>query len=124
VHCGVAIPHFHPLHLFIISQSTNAQFWSRTNGRGPLRWEQSHKHAIAIHIAEPYRAALKNLDTFSHVIVFWSAVKINNIGAFNQTPVPDLKAYSPVVDRVKNATVSDYLAGFPDEGLGLMEHEQ
>ncbi len=136
---------------------------------------------ISVVIDPPYRPAMQNLDTFSHVIVFWWAqqfdteeqrstlvtplpyadgkeagvfasrspirpnlimttvckilavdeangvVQIANIDAFDATPVLDLKAYFPVMDRVKDAHISDYLEGWPewtpDEGMGLMEHE-
>jgi tRNA-Thr(GGU) m(6)t(6)A37 methyltransferase TsaA len=134
-----------------------------------------------IRIAAPYRAALKGLNTFSHVIVFWWAerydnpeqrqvltcelpyapgheagvfacrsplrpnlimttvckilavdeqsgvVQIANIDAFDGTPVLDLKPYFPVVDRVQDAHISDFLTGWPEwlpeEGIGLMEGE-
>ncbi len=136
---------------------------------------------ISVIIDQPYRPALRKLDTFSHVIVFWWAqqfdseehrstlvtplpyadgqeagvfasrspirpnlimttvceilavdedkgiVQIANIDAFDMTPVLDLKAYFPVMDRVKDAHISDYLEGWPewipDQGMGLMEHE-
>ncbi len=54
-------------------------------------------------------------------------VQIANIDAFDGTPVLDLKPYYPVTDRVKDARISDYLAGwpewFPETGLGLEEGE-
>lgn len=136
---------------------------------------------IKIQIDTPYRAGLKALDTFSHVIVHWWAqhfdeaqyrevlvtplpyaegyeagvfacrtpvrpnlimttvckilevdesrgvVCIQNIDAFDGTPVLDLKPYFPIVDRVKEAHISPYLAGWPewlpDEGIGLMPEE-
>ena len=50
-------------------------------------------------------------------------VHIQNIDAFDRTPVIDLKAYFPVSDRVKDARLPDWLVGwpewFPEEGLGL-----
>ena len=50
-------------------------------------------------------------------------VQIQNIDAFDGTPVIDLKAYFPVSDRVKDARLPAWLAGwpewFPEEGLGL-----
>jgi tRNA-Thr(GGU) m(6)t(6)A37 methyltransferase TsaA len=137
--------------------------------------------AITVQIDEAYRPALKGLETFSHVYVYWWAanfdeamyrellvtelpyadnieagmfacrspirpnlimntvckildvdeaagtVRIQNIDAFDGTPVLDLKPYYPVTDRVKDATISDYLVGWPEwvpeEGSGLMEHE-
>ena len=54
-------------------------------------------------------------------------VRIQNIDAFDGTPVLDLKAYFPVVDRVKEAHISPYLVDWPewlpDEGVGLMPEE-
>ncbi|MFX1507148.1 MAG: tRNA (N6-threonylcarbamoyladenosine(37)-N6)-methyltransferase TrmO [Promethearchaeota archaeon] len=50
-------------------------------------------------------------------------VKIQNIDAIDATPVLDLKAYFPVCDRVKEATIPDWIKGWPEwlpeEGLGL-----
>ncbi|MFX0205595.1 MAG: tRNA (N6-threonylcarbamoyladenosine(37)-N6)-methyltransferase TrmO [Candidatus Hodarchaeota archaeon] len=50
-------------------------------------------------------------------------VKIQNIDAIDTTPVLDLKAYFPVCDRVKEATIPDWIKGWPEwlpeEGLGL-----
>jgi tRNA-Thr(GGU) m(6)t(6)A37 methyltransferase TsaA len=138
--------------------------------------------SIQICIDTPYRKALKELDGFSHVIVFWWAeqfdtpdqrkvlvsplpyaegveagvfacrspvrpnlimttvcrllavdevsgvVQINNIDAFDQTPVIDLKPYYPVTDRVQEARIPNYLEDWPewlpDEGIGLMPHEE
>lgn len=54
-------------------------------------------------------------------------VTIQNIDAFDGTPVLDLKPYYPVTDRVNGATIPDYLTGWPDEfpaeGMGLMDYE-
>ena len=54
-------------------------------------------------------------------------VWVNNIDAFTDTPVLDLKPYYPVTDRVKDATIPTYLQSwpewFPEEGIGLMPHE-
>lgn len=54
-------------------------------------------------------------------------VSVNAIDAFDDTPVLDLKPYYPVTDRVKAASIPDYLQGwlewFPEEGIGLMPHE-
>ena len=132
-------------------------------------------------IDAPYRPALKELGTFSYVIVFWWAgrfdnaeqrsvlvtplpyadgveagvfacrsperpnlimttvcelkgvdqkngvVKVNNIDAFEGTPVVDIKPYYPITDRVQDAHIPEYLADWPqwlpDEGIGLMPHE-
>jgi tRNA-Thr(GGU) m(6)t(6)A37 methyltransferase TsaA len=50
-------------------------------------------------------------------------VRIKNIDAFDGTPIIDLKAYFPVSDRVKNASIparlSDWSEWVPEEGLGL-----
>jgi tRNA-Thr(GGU) m(6)t(6)A37 methyltransferase TsaA len=50
-------------------------------------------------------------------------VRIKNIDAFDGTPIIDLKAYFPVSDRVKNASIpeslSDWPEWIPEEGLGL-----
>ncbi len=50
-------------------------------------------------------------------------VKINNIDAFDDSAVLDLKAYFPVCDRVQNAHIPPWLKGWPEwvpeEGLGL-----
>jgi tRNA-Thr(GGU) m(6)t(6)A37 methyltransferase TsaA len=55
------------------------------------------------------------------------AVTVGDIDAFDGTPVVDLKAYFPVMDRVGEAHISDYLQGWPewvpDEGIGLMPGE-
>lgn len=50
-------------------------------------------------------------------------VRVKNIDAFDGTPIIDLKAYFPVSDRVKNASIpealSDWPEWVPEEGLGL-----
>ena len=50
-------------------------------------------------------------------------VKVQNIDAFDKTPILDLKAYFPVCDRVQKATIPKWLKGwpewFPDEGFGV-----
>jgi tRNA-Thr(GGU) m(6)t(6)A37 methyltransferase TsaA len=50
-------------------------------------------------------------------------VFVGNIDAFDGTPVLDLKPYFPVCDRVKKATIPEWLAGWPiwmpERGLGL-----
>jgi tRNA-Thr(GGU) m(6)t(6)A37 methyltransferase TsaA len=50
-------------------------------------------------------------------------VEVSNIDAFDGTPIVDLKAYFPVLDRVKDAVIPDWLQGWPewmpDEGVGL-----
>lgn len=136
---------------------------------------------ITVQVDAAYRAALKGLDTFSHVIVFWwaqrfdeaqyrdvlvvplpyagdreagvfacrsplrpnlimttvcrmvtvdeaqGAVQIENIDAFDGTPVLDLKPYFPVTDRVRDARISPDLVGWPEwmpaGGIGLMDGE-
>ncbi len=48
---------------------------------------------------------------------------IQNIDAFDGTPVIDLKAYFPVCDRVKDVSIPEWIVGwpdwFPEEGFGL-----
>lgn len=55
-------------------------------------------------------------------------VRIGNIDAVDGTPVVDLKAYFPVCDRVQEAHIPPWLAGWPEwmpvTGLGLMEGEE
>ena len=138
-----------------------------------------NKTEITLEIAEAYRAGLRQLENFSHVIVLWWAnhrdnpesrsflefypayaaerltgvfatrspqrpnpigmttckllgvdlqagvARIVNIDAMEGTPILDLKAYFPVCDRVKDATIPTWLQGWPewlpDEGLGLPE---
>lgn len=50
-------------------------------------------------------------------------VEISNIDAFDGTPIVDLKAYFPVLDRVKEASIPSWLEGWPewmpDDGVGL-----
>ncbi|MEM9954432.1 MAG: tRNA (N6-threonylcarbamoyladenosine(37)-N6)-methyltransferase TrmO [Chloroflexota bacterium] len=55
-------------------------------------------------------------------------IKIKNIDAFDGTPIIDLKAYLPIMDRVTDVKVPDYLREWPEavpaEGIGLFEDEQ
>ncbi len=50
-------------------------------------------------------------------------VDVVEIDALDGTPIVDLKAYFPVCDRVKEASIPDWLSDWPDwmpdEGLGL-----
>jgi tRNA-Thr(GGU) m(6)t(6)A37 methyltransferase TsaA len=50
-------------------------------------------------------------------------VDVAEIDAFDGTPIVDLKAYFPVCDRVKEASIPEWLSDWPDwmpeEGLGL-----
>ncbi len=50
-------------------------------------------------------------------------LEVKNIDAFDGTPVIDLKAYFPVCDRVKEASIPNWIVGwpewFPEEGFGL-----
>jgi tRNA-Thr(GGU) m(6)t(6)A37 methyltransferase TsaA len=50
-------------------------------------------------------------------------VLIGNIDAFDGTQILDLKPYFPVCDRVKNASIPEWLVGWPnwlpERGLGL-----
>ena len=52
-------------------------------------------------------------------------VKIQNIDAFDNTPIIDIKAYFSVCDRVEHATMPKWIQGwpesFPDEGSGLFD---
>ena len=52
-------------------------------------------------------------------------VEITNIDAFDDTPILDLKAYIPIVDRVKDVSVPPWCADWPEwlpeDGLGLEE---
>ena len=55
-------------------------------------------------------------------------IEVQNLDAFDNTPVLDLKAYFPVCDRVKYATIPEWIVGwpewFPDEGMGLWQGEE
>ena len=148
----------------------------------PIGSIQRESDEISIQIDTVYRDALKGLDTFSHVVVYWWAdqfdtpaqraqlvtqlpyaegrevgvfacrsplrpnlimstvckilaidasagtVSIKDIDAFSNTPVIDLKAYFPIIERVQDAHISEYLVDWPewlpDEGIGLLEHER
>ena len=50
-------------------------------------------------------------------------VRINDVDALDGSPIIDLKAYFPVLDRVRDANIPDYLEGWPewlpDNGIGL-----
>lgn len=143
---------------------------------GSVRRSEGGTH---LEIFEPFRPALKQLEHFSHVMVFWWAdrndneesrnimqckppyaedkvtgvfacraeyrpnpiamttckisevdggtgiVKIVNIDALDGTPIIDLKAYFPVCDRIKKASIPDWLMYWPEwmpeEGIGLEE---
>jgi tRNA-Thr(GGU) m(6)t(6)A37 methyltransferase TsaA len=148
----------------------------------PIGTIHRERDYVEIKITEPYRPALKQLDHFSHVMVFWWAnlfdndearvmlrttppyapehecgvfatrspyrpnpimmttctllsmddeegiVKIAEIDAFDGTAVVDLKAYFPVCDRVKEASIPAWLSDWPDwmpeEGIGLEDYEK
>ncbi len=139
------------------------------------------ENSVQLQIDEMYRPALKELDGFSHVMVFWWAgrfntpeyrrmltcnppyapehltgmfatrspirpnpvmmttckllgvdeekgvVRVADLDAFEGTPVVDLKAYFPVCDRVREAHIPEWLAGWPEwmpeTGIGLEEYE-
>lgn len=55
-------------------------------------------------------------------------VEVTDIDAVDGTPVLDLKAYFPVCDRVRVASIPDWLSDWPewmpDEGIGLQEYEE
>ncbi len=148
----------------------------------PIGRVRREKEEIRLEILAEYRPALKELDQFSHVMVFWWAdrfpseevramlqtkppyaedhvtgifatrapyrpnplvmttckilkvdeengvVYIKNIDALDGTSILDLKAYFPVCDRVKDASIPPWLVGWPewmpDEGIGLEEWEE
>jgi tRNA-Thr(GGU) m(6)t(6)A37 methyltransferase TsaA len=50
-------------------------------------------------------------------------VRVNDVDALDGSPIVDLKAYFPVLDRVRDASIPDYLEGWPewlpDDGVGL-----
>jgi len=52
-------------------------------------------------------------------------VTVTNIDAYDGSPILDLKAYFPVLDRVENARLPKWLGFFPRsmpaEGIGIME---
>lgn len=52
-------------------------------------------------------------------------IQVRNIDAFSGTPILDLKGYFPVCDRVKEASIPEWLDWgvdwLPDEGMGLYE---
>jgi len=55
-------------------------------------------------------------------------VQVGNLDFLDGTPLLDLKAYFPVCDRVQDAHIPAWLAGWPEwlpeEGIGLEEYEQ
>ena len=55
-------------------------------------------------------------------------VIVNDIDAFDETPIIDLKPYYPITDRVQHAQtpafLQDWPEWFPEEGIGLMPHER
>lgn len=52
-------------------------------------------------------------------------LRVNKIDGFDGTPILDLKGYFPIMDRVRDATIPEWLdwglEWVPDEGLGLYE---
>lgn len=50
-------------------------------------------------------------------------LEVQNLDAYDGTPVIDLKAYYPVSDRVRDAKIADWMKDWPEwlpeEGLGL-----
>jgi tRNA-Thr(GGU) m(6)t(6)A37 methyltransferase TsaA len=145
----------------------------------PIGYVRRSENDILLEVLEAFRPALRQLDHFSHVMVFWWAdrhdnsesrstlqteppyasdkltgvfatraeyrpnpiamttcrllkvdeergiVRIVNIDAYDGTPVVDLKAYFPVCDRVKEATIPEWLSDWPqwmpEEGIGLWD---
>lgn len=63
--------------------------------------------------------AITNLDEAAGII------RVRNIDAFDGTPILDLKAYFPVMDKVNDAIIPSWLDWgidhMPDEGIGLYE---
>jgi len=49
--------------------------------------------------------------------------EVSDIDAYDGTPIVDLKAYFPVCDRVKEATIPEWLSNWPEwmpeQGIGL-----
>ncbi len=153
-----------------------------TLGLVPIGQVRRNGEKVTIEVAEPYRPALKELDQFSHVLVFWwfsdhdnaecrqilqvdppygenppkagvfatrspvrpnpiglttakivgldltrGILEVNNLDAFDGTPVVDLKAYFPTLDRVKDAGLPAWIPNWgewvPEEGIGFFEDE-
>ena len=50
-------------------------------------------------------------------------VRVNDVDALDGSPIIDLKAYFPVLDRVRDAHIPDYLVEWPkwlpEDGIGL-----
>ena len=134
----------------------------------PIGYIRRTEKNINLEIAEPFKPALKQLDHFSHVMVFWWAhkhdneksrsilqceppyakgkitgvfatraeyrpnpiamttckilhvdetkgiIRVADIDAYDGTPIVDLKAYFPVCDRVKRATIPEWLSDWPN----------
>jgi tRNA-Thr(GGU) m(6)t(6)A37 methyltransferase TsaA len=143
----------------------------------PIGYIRRADKSANLEIMKAYRPALKQLNNFSHVMVFWWAdkhdneksrsimqteppyakgkvtgvfatraeyrpnpiamttckllavdedggvVRVAEIDAFDGSPIVDLKAYFPVCDRVKEASIPEWLADWPEwmpeEGIGL-----
>ena len=134
----------------------------------PIGYVRRSENGIHLGILEPFRPALKQLDHFSHVMVFWWAERCDNeksrsklqtsppyarekltgvfacraeyrpnpimvttcrilevneaegivripwIDAYDGTPIVDLKAYFPVCDRLKEASIPEWLSHWPE----------
>ncbi len=147
----------------------------------PIGYIRRNNGKIYLDILKSFIPALKQLEHFSHVQVFWwfnktqddecrkitqntphyenapvtgvfasrspvrpnpialtttkilkvdhdkGIVHIANVDAYDNTPIVDLKAYIPIVDRVKNVKVPKWISHWPewmpDEGMGLEEGE-
>ena len=143
----------------------------------PVGYVRRRQERIMLELLEPYRAALRYLDRFGHVIVLWwidehddeesrstlqtatsyltddvagvfasrsplrpnplgltpceivsvdqeaGIVQVVNIDAREGTPILDLKAYIPAVDRVRRpktpAWLDEWPQWMPEEGHGL-----
>jgi len=72
----------------------------------------------------PIAVTIAKIDEVDHKK---GIVRVQNIDAFDGTPILDIKAYFPVCDRVEGAKIPDWIEGwpesFPEEGMGLWEEE-
>jgi tRNA-Thr(GGU) m(6)t(6)A37 methyltransferase TsaA len=155
---------------------------SETYQLQPIGTVHRSRDRVRLEIDPAYRPALKQLEHFSHVMVFWWAdrfdseqyrrelqctppyaeehltgvfatrspyrpnpiamttckllssdeetgvVHVANIDAHEGTQIIDLKAYFPVCDRVRDARLPEWLAGWPEwmpeNGLDLEPWEK
>ncbi len=148
----------------------------------PVGYVRRSDDTITLEILEQFRPAMKQLDKFSHVMVFWwghayaneetraylqgevpyapghptgvfasrspvrpnpvlmttcpivaidagkGTIQVSDIDALDGTPIVDLKAYFPVCDRVKDASIPEWLADWPEwmpeNGMPLEVYEE